>query len=260
MKWYRIKAVIWRHIYEAKHNGDRMVDMAYWPILDVVLWGLISLYVFKNAEVNLVSVFLGAVIVWGIFYSFQRDIGVGFLDELWSRNLLNLFSSPLTVWEYTTGLLVITVIKASVGFTLASLVAWLLYHYSIFQLSYLFLPFLANIIIFSTAIGFFITGLIFRYTTKIQTLAWSFAGILQALSCVFYPLAILPPGLQVVAWLLPTAHAFEGMRQILRGGGFSAVHFWWGFGYAVLYLVGALVFFKHIFEIARKRGLLVRLT
>jgi ABC-2 type transport system permease protein len=107
-------------------------------------------------------------------------------------------------------------------------------------------------------LGIAITGMIFRYSTKIQALAWSFAGLLMPVSCVMYPMSSLPKWLQDIAWMLPTAHSFEGMRQVLAGKGFSPLHFWWGAGLNLVYFAIAIGFFTWIYEKARSRGLLVK--
>jgi len=261
MKTHRIAAVIMRHTYEARRNMDRINDMVYWPVLDIVMWGFFTFYLARGNKLQpgLVSCMLGAVILWGLFYSFQRDMAVGFLDELWSRNLINLFSTPLSVWEYMTGLICVNLLKAMVGLVAASLLAWVAYEFDIFPFLPSFLPYVVNLVLFAFALGILITGLIFRYTTRVQGLAWSFAGLLMPVSCVLYPLSSLPGWLQTVAWLLPTAHAFEGMRQVINGGGFSSLHFWWGLGLNVGYFVFAVVAFRWIFASAQRRGLLVKI-
>jgi ABC-2 type transport system permease protein len=146
-----------------------------------------------------------------------------------------------------------------IGMTAAALIAWICYAFDIFPKLPAFLPFMLNLILFALALGIIITGLIFRYTTKIQGLAWSFAGLLMPLSCVLYPLKSLPSYLRPIAWMLPTTHSFEGMRQELAGGGFSANHFGWGLALNVGYFIFSIVFFRWIFEAARARGLLVKL-
>lgn len=259
MKFNRINAVIMRHFYEAKHNFDQFLDIVYWPVLDVIVWGFLTVYLTNNQGINVTAILMGAVVLWGAFYSFQRDIAIGFLHEIWAKNLLNLFSTPLTVWEYITGLITINFIKMMLGFLLASLLAWLVYSFNIFSYALLLLPYFLNLILFGLAVGIFITGLIFRYNTKIQGFAWGFAGILSPISCVFYPLTILPKSLQYFAVLLPTTHSFEGMRQILFDGSFSWLNFWWGLVLSLIYIVISIIFFKKIFSISKKRGLLVKL-
>jgi ABC-2 type transport system permease protein len=230
VKWYRIRAVIVRHLYEARRNFDRIIDMVYWPVLDVIVWGFFTVYLARNRGLGpgIATFVLGAAILWGMFYGFQRDMAVGFLDELWSRNLINLFSTPLTVWEYVTGLIIVNFLKVAVALIASALLAWICYAFNIFPSMLMLMPYCANLVLFALALGIVITGLIFRYTTRIQGLAWSFAGLLQPVSCVFYPIGSLPRPLQAIAWALPTTHAFEGMRQVLAGRGFSAARFEWG--------------------------------
>lgn len=261
MKAHRVKAVILRHTYEARRNFDRLIDTLYWPVLDIIVWGFFTIYLASDKRMppGIVRLMLGAVILWGLFYSVQRDMAVGFIDELWSRNLVNLFSTPLSMSEYMTGLIAVNLMKAAAGMVAAGLIAWLCYAFDIFPMVPAFLPFMLNLVLFALALGVIITGLIFRYTTRIQGLAWSFAGVLMPFSCVLYPVSALPRSLRVVALTLPTAHSFEGMRQVLNGGGFSARHFEWGLGLNVLYFALAIVFFRWIFESARSRGLLVKL-
>ncbi len=261
MKSHRIIAVIVRHAYEARRNADRITDMVYWPVLDILMWGFFTTYLGRGVGMrpDVINVLLGATILWGMFYSFQRDMAVGFLDELWSRNLLNLFSTPLTINEYVTGLICINLAKTMVGVGAASLLAWSAYHFNIFPWIPALVPYLLNLVLFAFALGILTTGLIFRYTTRVQGLAWSFAGLLAPVSCVLYPLKSLPGWLRAIAWMLPTTHSFEGMRQAMVGGGFSPYHFWWGIGLNAIYFALAIGIFKLVFEAARTRGLLVKL-
>ncbi len=260
MKIHRINAVIVRHVYEARRNFDRVIDTVWWPVLDIVMWGFFTIYLThgKGLQPNFVSLMLGAVILWTTFYSFQRDMAVAFIDDLWCRNLINLFSTPLMVSEYIAGIIVVCILKVMVGLLAASAIAWAAYSFDIFPWLPQFIPYMANLMLFALALGIAITGMIFRYTTKIQALAWSFAGLLMPVSCIFYPVSSLPKWLQDIAWMMPTAHSFEGMRDVLAGKGFSPVHFWWGAGLNVIYFALAITFFGWIFEKARTRGLLVK--
>jgi ABC-2 type transport system permease protein len=261
MKRYRINAIILRHAYEVRHNGNHLANMVYWPVVNIVVWGFFTIYLRRgdNLRPGLVSCLLGAVILWGLFNAFQRDMAVGFLDELWSRNLINLFASPLSISEYLTGLITINLIKATVGMVAEALIAWIFYQYNLFPMLPAFIPFILNLALFALAVGIAVTGLIFRYTTKFQTMAWSIAGLLMPLSCVFYPLKALPGFLRPVAWLLPTTHSFEGMRQAIEHGEFSPFHFKMGLALNLVYFVLAALFFRRMFESARSRGLLVKL-
>ena len=261
MKLHRIAAVILRHTCEARHNLNRIAEMVYWPVQNIVVWGFFTIYLARDNHLRpgAVSFLLGAAILWGMFYAFQRDLATGFLEELWSRNLVNLFSTPLSVSEYLTGLIIVNLLKAMIGMLAAALTAWVCYAYDFFPKFVEFIPFMLNLALFALAIGVIIIGLIIRYTTRIQTLAWSFAGLLMPFSCVFYPLSSLPIYLHPIAWALPTTHAFEGMRQAIAGGGFSMLHFGWGIALDAVYFILAIPIFQKMFESARSRGLLVKL-
>jgi len=260
MKLYRIQAVIMRHMFETRRNYDRITDILYWPIMDIVMWGFFTFYLThgNNLRPNAVSFLLGAIIMWNMFRSFQRDMAVGFLAELWSRNLINLFSTPLTITEYMAGLILVNLGKVAAGMTVASLVAWACYSYNIFVPLPQLLPFMLSLMLFALAVGIMTTGLIFRFSTKIQGVAWSFVGLLMPISCVFYPLSMLPKFIVPVALMLPTTHAFEGMRQVIAGGGINPANLSWCFGLDAIYLGASVLFFRTIFESARTRGLLIK--
>jgi ABC-2 type transport system permease protein len=260
MKLHRVNAVIARHVYESRRNFDRVVDTLWWPVLDIVMWGFFSIYLThgKGLQPSFISMMLGAAILWTMFYSFQRDMAVAFIDDLWCRNLINLFSTPLMLSEYMAGIIVVCILKVMIGLTAASAIAWAAYSFDVLPWLPKFIPYIANLLIFSLAVGIAITGMIFRYSTKIQALAWGFAGLLMPVSCIFYPISSLPKWLQDIAWMMPMAHSFEGMRQVLAGKGFSPLHFWWGAGLNVAYFAMAIVFFGWIFEKARSKGLLVK--
>ncbi len=261
MKWHRIRTVIRRHAYETRRNLNRVTDVVYWPILDIVVWGFFTIYLSSHETTGgqLVGFLMGAIILWNLFYGFQRDVVVGFLDEFWSRNLTNLFATPLTIKEYLVGLIIVDLVKISVTMIAATLLAWGVYSFNLFAYAWGILPFLLNLLLFALAIGLFSSALILRYSTKVETLAWSFGGLLQPLSCVFYPLAILPAWLAVAAKAVPTAYVFEGMRQVLQGGGVNWTYVITALALNAVYLALAAWFFSTIFQITREKGILVKM-
>jgi ABC-2 type transport system permease protein len=261
MKLHRVKAVILRQLYELRRNPSHLTNMVYWPVMNIAVWGFFTLYLARrgSAQPAMVSSLLGAVILWGLFNAFQRDMAVGFLEELWSKNLVNLFGSPLSVFEYVTGLIAVNLFKAIVAMAVESAIAWLCYRFNIFPMLLAFVPFILNLVLFGLAVGVAVTGLILRYTTRFQVVAWSFAGLLMPFSCVFYPLKSLPIAARPFAWILPTTHSFEGMRQAIAGQGFSIAHFEWGLILDAVYFLLAILFFRWMFESARSLGLLVKM-
>lgn len=142
MKLHRINAVILRQAYEARRNPDRLMDMLYWPILDVFLWGFITIYLTKSSQLKpgLITFLLGSAILWGVFRAFQRDMTIGLLSDLWSRNLGNLFSTPLTIFEYLTALILANLLKTIVGMAAAGLIALAFYSYNFFRMLPMLIP------------------------------------------------------------------------------------------------------------------------
>jgi ABC-2 type transport system permease protein len=261
MRFNRIAAVIERHVYDARHNLERVTDTLYWPVMDIVVWGFLTLFLARhgNLRPGLISFLLGAAVLWGMFRAFQRDLAVSFLTEVWSHNVMGLLSTPLTVREYLAGLLAINLLKAIVGTAAATLVALVFYSYDLFPYLAALLPFILVLIIFGLAVGIFVTGLIIRYTTKIQSFTWSITGLVMPFSCVFYPLSALPRPLQPLALALPTTHAFEGLRQIMAGGGLSWTSLGYGLALDGVYLLAAVVIFDRLFHAALAGGLLVKM-
>ncbi|BBX46644.1 ABC transporter permease [Mycobacterium cookii] len=261
MRLHRIEAVVLRHMYELRHNGNHLINMVYFPVVNIVMWGFLTIYLtnHQRLQLGLISSLLGGVVLWGLFYGFQRDMAQGFLEEVWTRNLVGLFSSPLSVAEYIYALVCVNLIKAFFGLALESVIALLCYHFNIFPLLIEFVPFIAVLMFFGFSIGVVITSLIVRYGSKLEGLAWSFAGILMPFSCVFYPLNTLPVFLHPLALALPTTHSFEGMRQLLAGGGFSISDFRSGITLDIAYLALAILLFRRMFESARSRGLLIKM-
>src|SRR6516165_1634944 len=155
MRLHRIEAVILRHMYELRHNTNHLINMLYFPVVNIVMWGFITIYLTNHQRLQpgLTSSLLGGVVLWGFFYGFQRDMGQGFLEEVWTRNLVSLFSTPLSVSEYINALVCVNLIKALIGLALESGIALLCYHFNIFPWLVEFIPFIAVLMFFGLSVG-----------------------------------------------------------------------------------------------------------
>ena len=260
MKLQRIEGIIIQNIFLLRHSLEVLVDTFFWPLMDIIVWGLMTVYFTQlKGPVSGVVVFLmGGLILWNIVWRAQQDISVSLLRNVWSRNLLNLFSSPLTVWEFFAATMILGILKIILTLLLVSTIAFLLYSFNIFSLGFYLAPFFVSLILFAWAAGIFITGLIIRFGMRIQSLAWSLIVLLHPISAVFYPVSVLPPFAQKIAWFLPTSHIFEGMRQVLKDGKLSSEHLVLAFVFNVIYLILAGWFFAFMFEKARENGNLAK--
>lgn len=260
MKIHRIAAIIRRHIYLYQRSLPRWLEIFYWPLLDLLLWGFISLYLsrFSGTVPKFVGFFLGALIFWDILYRANQGVSISFLEDVWSRNLLNLFASPLTPGEFLAALMTMGVIKMLTGTIAAVIMAMILYSFNIFTLGLSLIPFVLNLLLMGWAIGIATTAVILRFGMGAEVLAWGLALIFQPISAVFYPVSTLPPLLQTLALCTPSAHVFEGMRQILSSGAFPWRNLVWAFALNAVYLSIAVTFFFQILRTVRRLGLLMR--
>lgn len=260
MKWHRIAALLSRHLYLYKRSPPRIMEIFYWPLLDLVIWGFITVYLmkFQGQVPGAVTFFLGALILWDVLFRAQQGITITFLEEIWARNLLNLFASPLKPSEFLAATMVMSVLKVAAVCTVLVVCAYLFYAYNVFIIGAALVPFVFNLVVTGWTIGVMTTALIMRFGQEAEVLAWSMVFLFHPISCVFYPLDVLPPWLQRIAWFNPATHVFEGMRGVLKDGTLSPTHVTWAFGLNALYLAAVIVLFQKVFAICKDKGLLVR--
>lgn len=260
MSIQRIYGIFLEHVFRMRHSWEELVDTFYWPLMDVILWGFLTVFISKQSGMgaSIISFLLGGVILWTIVWRTQQDISISFLVDLWYQNLLNIFGSPLTHWEFLTATILLGIVKISITLSLMALLAYFFYSFSLLSIGFYLLPFLGLLLLFGWAMGIFITALIIYFGRRIQNLAWSFIVIFQPLSCVSYPLSSLPTWLQPVARLVPTTYVFEGMREVLSKKEFNWSYLWNSLILDLVYLMFSILIFAWFFERARKMGRLVK--
>lgn len=258
MRLNRIGAIFLRQLFLYKRSLPRLMGVLYWPVLDLVLWGFITVYLnkYKVGLPAFVSFFLGAMILWDLLFRAQQGISISFLEDIWSRNLLNVFVSPISVSEYVISLMFVSLIKIVLTASVSIFLAWLFYSFNIFIIGVSILPLVLNLLLLGWAVGIFTTALILRFGSQAEVLAWGVAFLFQPVSAVFYPVSVLPYPLQVIAMWVPSSHVFEGMRMVVSGGGFPVKELTWAFSLNLLYLSFATVFFFMMFKAVRVKGLL----
>ncbi|RMH06940.1 MAG: ABC transporter permease [Nitrospirae bacterium] len=260
MSLARINALLVRHLYLYRRSVPRFLEIFYWPLLDLVVWGFITLYLAQQGQAlhGVVTFFLGALILWDVLFRAQQGITISFLEEIWARNLMNLFASPLTAGEFLTATMALSVLKVSMVSLVMVIAAFVFYSYNVFLLGLSLIPFVLNLIATGWIIGILTTSIIMRFGQQAEVLAWGMVFLFQPISCVFYPLAVLPPWLQPLAWANPAAHVFEGMRAILLEGQVPFLHLGWATGLNAFYLLLMILLFHYTFAVCKDRGLLVR--
>jgi ABC-2 type transport system permease protein len=257
MSLRRIFGVYLRYLYVVRKGLHQLCDLLYWPLVDILLWGLASVWMQKGqADVhNFPLILMTALIFWQVAWRGSVDISVSLLQEFWQRNLVNLFSTPLKFSEWIAGILLLCFSKLFVTVFFGSIMVYLLYTLNVFTIGWTFLPFAIALLLFGWTMGFIAAGLIIYWGHKVEMLAWMTPYLFAPFSAVFYPVEVLPGWAHKVAYCLPTTYIFEGMRSILKTGHFPLHHFWISIGLNLLFLSAALFFFRKMFLKSLAKGL-----
>lgn len=256
MNLRRIKGVFLRYYYNSIKGLHHIADVFYWPLVDILLWGLTSVWIQKQSSVpGLPLILMTGLIFWQIAWRGSVDISVNLLQEFWNRNLVNLFSTPLKISEWICGILLLSFCKLTITILFGSLMVYILYALNVFTVGWAFLPFAALLFIFGWTLGFLASGIIIYKGHQVEMFAWMIAFAFAPFSGVFYPVSTLPVWAQHISWKLPTTYVFEGMRQILNGQPFPLDYALTSLGLNIIYLSLAIWFFYWMFEKSRNKGL-----
>jgi ABC-2 type transport system permease protein len=256
----RIWGLLYRHISLYRASWPRLLELAYWPTLQLCIWGFTaSFFAARLGNPGAVAAggLLGGVLLWEVALRTQMGVALGFLEEIWSRNLGHVFVSPLRPWELVAALVGVSALRVVVGLAPALLLAFLLYAFDIFSFGLVLIPFVANLMVMGWWVALGVISLILRHGAGAEALAWSVLFGLTPFSAVFYPVAALPASVRPIALALPSAHVFEGMRAALAGGGVAWDHLAWATGLNALWLGAAILLFANQFRSARMRGALI---
>ncbi|MBZ4418681.1 ABC transporter permease [Myxococcus sp. RHSTA-1-4] len=260
MRPRRAAAVALRHFYLLKGSVARFLPLFAWVAIDMVLWGFMSRYLNTVATPGLdfVHRLLGAVLLWDFFTRVMQGVTMVFFEDVWSRNFLNVFATPLSISEYVCGLVLSTIATSAVGLAVMLVLATAVFGLSFAAYGAMFVPFLAVLFLFGVAIGIFGCALVLRLGPASEWFVWPIPALISPFAGVFYPLSTLPEWMRHVARLLPPSYVFEGMRALVSGGAFSGSALLWGGGLAVVQVLLASAFFSRVHRHAVRTGLIAR--
>ncbi len=253
----RISAVFQRYAFLHRRSLIRSFDLFFWPVMDLLIWGFVTLYIQQAATgpiAQLIVFLIGALISWDIHYRGQLAVTVSVMEEIWTRNIVNMLLAPISLWEWLAANFLYGALKVSIVTVLLALIAKALYAFEVVRIGWAFLPLAVSLLVFAWAIGMLTAGLLLRFGYAAEALIWGIPFLIQPFSCVFYPASVLPPWAQVIAWGLPSTYAFEGLRRVLQGEAISA-HTWLMLGVLnVAYFALGMALFVWLFRRARAMG------
>ncbi len=260
MRWNPIRAILLRQFYLMRGSPARLFPLIMWVAVDILLWGFITKFLETVAApgFNFVSTLLGAVLLWDFFGRVMLGVTTAFFEDVWSRNFLNIFATPLSIAEYVAGLVLTSVITSLIALVVMIVLASAAFGLSFFAYGAMLAPFLLVLFLTGIALGIFGAGIVLRLGPAAEWLIWPIPALISPFVGVFYPLATLPGWMQTIAYALAPSYVFEGVRAIVAGQTYPATHLLWATGLSALYIVLAIGFFVRVYRRAVRTGLLAR--
>ena len=261
MRWHKIYALSLRHIYLIKSSFPRILDLIYWPTIQIFLWGFISKFFTLSSSYynNAVGIILSAAILYDFLFRSSISYNMMFLEEIWSRNFTNLFIAPMKISEIITSLVITALIRALIGLIPAILLTSPLFGISLLNLglplAFLFL----SLYIFGITLGLFVSAGLLRFGPSFENIAWSTMFLLAPFGCIYYPVEILPAIFQSIAYMLPLVYIFEETRNILVNGMVNYENIFNALYLNLFYLFLSIFVFYYSFDKARDKGTLINI-
>ncbi len=253
----RIGAIFQRYALLHRRSLIRSFDIFFWPVMDLLIWGFLTLYVQQMAEgpiAQLIIFLIGALIAWDIHYRGQQAVTISIMEEIWTRNIVNILIAPVRFWEWIAATFLYSALKVAVVTVLLAVIAKGLYAFDVTRGGWVMLPLAAALLFFGWIIGLFTAGLLLRFGYAAEALIWGIPFLIQPFSCVFYPVSTLPPWAQAIARTLPSTYVFEGLRGALRDNTVPSTVWLPILGLNVCYGLAAVGLFAWMFRRARATG------
>jgi ABC-2 type transport system permease protein len=255
-----VQAIVLRQLYLLRSGPTRVLSLVVWVAIDIVLWGFMTKYLntVTAAGFDFVPVLLGAVLMWDFFTRVMFGVTMAFFEDVWSRNFLNVFGSPVSINEYLTGLVSSSIITSAFSLLVMLVLAIALFGLSFLLYGGLLVPFLIVLFLFGIALGIVGCSFVLRFGPSAEWFVWPIPAILSPFAGVFYPISTMPGWIRWIAHVLPPMYVFEGMRAIVTGGTTPVSSLVIGAVLALIYLFGAALVFTRVYRNAVRTGLIAR--
>lgn len=260
MSMNRIFAMVLRQLYLIRGSFSRVFPMFAWVGVDMILWGFLTRYLNTVAApgFNFVPALLGAVLFWDFFIRIMQGVTMAFFEDVWSRNFLNIFATPLSISEYIYGLIFTSIATSIVGLGVMLFIAVVLFKLSFLIYGLMAIPFILILFLFGIALGIFGCALVLNFGPASEWFIWPIPALISPFAGVLYPLSTLPEWMRLVSYALPPSYVFEGLRTIIAGAIPSAAPLLTGACLAVIYIFLAYFLFVKVYKRALRTGLIAR--
>jgi len=264
MNFLHVFGIFYRNVILIRRSVPKLLALFGFITVELFLWGFITRWIQTfgptDTKANVILFILSAFIFWSMFDLSQRSFSISFLEEVWSRNVINLFASPVKLNELVLGLALVGVVQALLAFFYIAPIAFLLYALQIWNMGLYIIPFFMNILIFGWGLGVLSIGLVVRFGPSADILAFFIPFLLLPFSAVYYPVSVFPSLLQKITFILPTRHMFEGMRTAITEGVIPLDSLVWATILNLIYVFLGFLFLHWMLRLARAKGYLSRLV
>ena len=234
--------------------------MFAWVGVDMVLWGFLTKYLntVAKAGFNFIPALLGAVLFWDFFIRIMQGVTMAFFEDVWSRNFLNIFATPLFISEYVGGLVLSSMLTSVVGLAAMLFIATVFFKLSFLIYGLMAIPFILVLFLFGIALGIFGSALVLNFGPASEWFIWPIPALISPFAGVLYPVSTLPAWMRVISRILPPSYVFEGLRSIVSGGTASVPGLFLAALLAAAYISLAYLFFLKVYRRALRTGLIAR--
>jgi ABC-2 type transport system permease protein len=255
----RILAMVERHVYLLRASPFRVIDIVYWPTVQLLTWSFLQLYVGKASQLPILAAgtLIGGILLWDVLFRGQLGFSMAFLEEVWSRNLGHLMMSPLRPIELVVSFMIMSVLRLAIGLIPAFLIAIIFFRFDVSALGIGIPFFFVNLMMTSWSVGLLTSGLVLRFGLAAETVAWSAMFGIMPFACVSYPVATLPHFLRPIAWIFPPTYVFEAMRALLLSHSFRIDLLLESFALNLLWIIAGAIAFRALLASARRAGSLL---
>lgn len=263
MNFRVLGSIALRYFWLYTRHPVRIVELLFWPFVQLLVWGFLTKYLQSETTGSFphtITYLIGAIILWDALFRSQQGVSISFLEDVWTRNLLNIFAAPVRTSEYVGAMFLVGFGRVLFTGLILSIIAIFAYQFNLYALELSLIPFYLNLLMFGWAMGLTSMSLILRFGHGAESLAWAVPFLVQPFSAVFYPVTALPSWLQPISQIFPSTHVFEGMRHVIKTGTFPVYHILTGLVLNLVFLSLALSLLHFMLTGARKKGFLVKVT
>jgi len=263
MNFRILGSIALRYFWLYTRHPVRIVELVFWPFVQLLVWGFLTQYLQSETSGEFpqtIIYLIGAIILWDALFRSQQGVSISFLEDVWTRNLLNIFAAPVRTSEYVGAMFLVGFCRVVFTGLILAMIAIVSYQFNLFHLEIALIPFYLNLLLFGWALGLVSVSLILRFGHGAESLAWAIPFMVQPFSAVFYPVSSLPEWLQPITLIFPSTHVFEGMRHVIEFSTFPGNQMAVALAVNIVFLTAALYLLHGMLISARRRGFLVKVT